>query len=306
MADPNKGAAALDAARRPKLSEVADLTTAVLDLYRRGLPPGDSTGWPSLDHYYTVAPGYLTIVTGWPSSGKSEVLDALLINLARSGWVFDLFSFENQPVSLHLTKILEKWSGKPFRKGPTERLTEDEVSEYLVEIGERFSFADATEGALSIEGVLAAAEARIWQPADAKRGLVIDPWNELEIWVPQGMSKTDYISHALTTVRNWARRKKVHVWIVAHPAKAKREGDKLPIPRPDMISDSQHWWNKADHAITVWRDFENPDDPDTSIFIQKCRFKHLGKIGGVKLRYSIITGQFREVPVEREFSYADR
>jgi hypothetical protein len=45
---------------------------------------------------------------------------------------------------------------------------------------------------------------------------------------------------------------------VAHPQKVARENGKLPVPRPDMISGSQHWWNKADNAITVWRDMENP------------------------------------------------
>ena len=42
---------------------------------------GVSTGWNSVDEYYRVVPGELTIVTGVPNSGKSEWIDALLYNI---------------------------------------------------------------------------------------------------------------------------------------------------------------------------------------------------------------------------------
>ena len=42
-------------------------------------------------------PGELTIVTGVPNSGKSEWIDALLVNLNESvGWKFALCSMENR------------------------------------------------------------------------------------------------------------------------------------------------------------------------------------------------------------------
>jgi twinkle protein len=110
---------------------------------------------------------------------------------------------------------------------------------------------------------------------DSPRGVIIDPWNEIE-HTRGGMSETDYISKSLSTVRNWARLNNVHVWIVAHPAKQRREEGKLPVPRPDMISGSVHWWNKADNAIAVARDYDSEEDL-VDIYIQKVRFKHVGE-----------------------------
>ena len=44
-----------------------------------------------------MVPGELTIVTGVPNSGKSEWIDALLINLAlREQWTFAMCSMENK------------------------------------------------------------------------------------------------------------------------------------------------------------------------------------------------------------------
>ena len=301
MASAEKGAAVLDSskARRPNVFTSTDRRQAVEQLWERGLPPGDCTGWPSVDRYYTVVPGQLTVLTGWPGSGKSEWLDALLVNLALQGWRIAFFSPENQPVEVHIAKLLEKISGKPFGKGPTERLTRDDVIEFNDDIAQWFGWIEAPEAqALTAAQVIEAAEPFLskFEPG-TKRGLVIDPWNELEHWRPPQLSETEYVSQTLSRVRNWARKRGVHVWMVAHPAKMRREeGGKLPIPRPDMISGSQHWWNKADCAITVWRDFEKLDSPEVQIHIQKVRFKHVGRPGVVELRYDRVTGRYSVPP----------
>jgi twinkle protein len=268
---------------------------AVRDLWRRGLPAGDKTGWPSIDTLYTVAPGQLTVVTGWPGSGKSEWLDAMAVNLSRQAWKIVYFSPENSPVELHLAKLMEKVSGRPFGTGPRERIAEDSIGEYLDALAESFGFIEFDSGALTAHGVIEAATPWLSQwPKGAKRGLVIDPWNELEHWRPGGLSETEYVSQTLSFVRNWARHNGVHVWIVAHPQKVPRIDGKLPVPRPDMISGSQHWWNKADCAVTVWRDPERPESRDVDIVVQKIRFKQIGRPGVATLEYDRATGRYAE------------
>lgn len=295
MASAEKGAAALDKARakRPAVISPLDKREQLAELWRRGLPRGDSTGWPGLDKNYTIVPGQLSILTGWPSSGKSEFLDALLVNLARQGWKFVVFSPENQPIELHLSKLIEKYSGKPFGSGRNERVTQDEATEFNDAIAQSFAFIEPSDEqpSLTATEVIDAAKPQLAQWAESKRGLVIDPWNELEHWRPRDMSETEYVSATLSYVRNWARRQAVHVWIVAHPAKIARENGKLPVPRPDMISGSQHWWNKADCALTVWRDLENASAA-VEIHVQKVRFKHVGSPGLVELLYDRVTGRY--------------
>jgi twinkle protein len=277
------------------------LDEEIAALYRDGLPSGDKTGWPSVDRHLSIAPGQLTVLTGWPGSGKSEWLDALLVNLTHQGWRFAMFSPENQPTELHIAKVMEKFAGQPFGAGPTQRMDWDTVYDLMGVIRERFGFMRSVEGSLSAKEIIETAEPWLEQHKAHKRGLVIDPWNELEHWRPQGLSETEYVSQTLSYVRNWARPNKVHVFIVAHPQKMRREADgKLPIPRPDMIAGSQHWWNKADNAVTVWRDMENPDSQNVDIHVQKVRFKHIGRPGVVTLRYDRVCGKYYEIPVLRD------
>lgn len=221
------------------------LLEGLAELYASGLPKGSRTGWPSVDRLYRPLPGQLTVVTGWPGSGKSEWLDALLLNLARQGWRHAIFSPENHPVHLHLVKYLEKFVGKPFDDGPTPRMSLEEAREAATEIDDWFGFMKANpfvkREAFAVEEVLAEAEGWFRQRGllggENRLGLVIDPWNELEHLRPAAMSETEYVSVTLTTVRLWSRRNRVHVWLVAHPQKLRREeGGHLPIPRPDSIS----------------------------------------------------------------------
>ena len=282
---------------RPRLIGPRTVREGLLELWDHGMPSGDRTGWPSLDKHYTVASGQMSIVTGWPSSGKSEWLDALLVNLARQGWKFAMFSPENQPVRLHVAKMLEKWSGKPFAAGPSERIARDEIAEYADELAEHFAYMEVESGAISPESVLLAGLDYLnhFAAGDTHRGLVIDPWNELEHWRPQGLSETEYISKTLSLIRNFARTNGVHVWIVAHPQKLRRDdGGKLPVPTPDAISGSAHFWNKADCAITVYRDLANPESQDVEIHVQKVRFKHIGRAGMVRLKWDRVSGRYHE------------
>lgn len=300
MADADKGRDFLDqqAAKRPAVLAPTDLRGSVEKLWKAGLPSGDKTGWPSVDRHYTVVPGQLTVVTGWPGSGKSEWLDALLVNLSRQGWKIAMFSPENQPTELHVTKLLEKLSGKPFGHGPTERIAEGEIPEYLDALAQSFGFVTSPTGdVISPKAVIEAATPWLEKWKGCKRGLVIDPWNEMEHWRPSNLSETEYVSQTLSMLRGWARASGVHVWIVAHPQKMRREANgELPVPRPDMISGSQHWWNKADCAVTVFRKFDTDAPPEVEIHVQKVRFKHVGRIGAVMLRYDIVTGRYHEIP----------
>jgi twinkle protein len=306
MADADKGMAFLNAqvGKAPAIVAPLELRATVEKLWRDGLPPGDRTGWPSLDKLYTVVPGQLTVLTGWPSSGKSEWLDALLINLMRQGWKTALFSPENQPLELHTAKLLEKISGKPFGHGPTERIAFDEIPEHLDALSQSFGFVTSVSGdAIPAKAVIDAATPWLSKHEGSKRGLVIDPWNELEHWRPSNLSETEYISQTLSMLRSWARANAVHVWIVAHPRNVRRdEGVKLSPPRLDQISGSQHWWNKADCGVTVHRDQTPGASMDVEVHVLKCRFKHVGRIGVVALRYDRVTGRYHEIPALQDVS----
>jgi len=267
-------------------------------LYERGLEAGISPGWNCVERLYTIAreSGELTVVTGIPGHGKSEWLDALLVNLAESeGWKFGICSPENYPISYHLSKLAEKFIGKPFGDGFKSRMLKPEMTEAKAWMDDHFSFLMPDEDNLTVDAVLMLARVLIYQRGI--RGLVIDPWNELDHNRPDGMSETEFISQSLTKIRRFARFHGCHVWLVAHPTKLMKGVDgTYPVPTPYDISGSAHWRNKADNCIAVWRDtIPSNESFEMQIHVQKIRKKHIGRLGLAKLRYEYSTGRYFDV-----------
>jgi twinkle protein len=284
-----------------------EIKAKVLDLWKSGgLPKGSSTGWPSLDKFYTVGLGQWTCVTGSPNSGKSEWLDALLVNLAmRENWKFFIFSPENWPLALHHAKIIEKYIGKPFNPGPTPRMDEDDVEAAEEWMRGKFWFAKPERP--DIVSIVSEAVNCASLSGNYKLGIVVDPWNQLEHYRPSNMTETEYISQTLSTVIDLVRQHNVHLWLVAHPAKMQPDKDgKHRVPTPRDIAGSAHFWNKADNCVTVYRDFLK-DSNEVEVHVQKCRFKHIGRIGLATLAYDRVTGRYSGIPdlnVVRDYKMA--
>jgi twinkle protein len=269
------------------------LTERIMERYYHAPARGHSTGWDVVDEYYTVEPGQLTIVTGVPSSGKSEWLDALVLNLAQAhDWVFAVCSPENAPVELHIEKLLEKVEGKPIRLGPSDRMSPHDIASGLMFLQAHLRLI-VPEDALTIQGVIDRATVLVRRVGI--HGLVIDPFNEFDHTRERGQTETEYIGHVLGALKRWARKWGVHVWLVAHPQKLfRREDGSYPIPTPYDINGSANFRNKADNCITVWRDEAVPDSP-VQIHIQKVRHKHIGRVGMAELEWDRRTGRYASV-----------
>lgn len=68
---------------------VEDLTEKLEKLYETGYDRGVSTGLSTLDDYYRVRLGEMTLVGGIPGHGKSGILGQFIVNLARRHkWIF--------------------------------------------------------------------------------------------------------------------------------------------------------------------------------------------------------------------------
>lgn len=272
---------------------VNDLSSSIDRLYANGWERGISTGWDELDRFFTVRPGELTVVTGIPNSGKSNWVDALIVNLARlEGWRFAIFSPENQPIADHAARFYEKWAMEPFGSGPTPRMspeTKEKAREWAHEHLTWILPDDDTEW--TVDTVLDRARQLVLRRGIT--GIVIDPWNELEHALEPGMTETVYIGRALKRIRQFARRHSVHVFLVAHPQKMYREDGKYPVPTLYDISGSANFRNKADNGIVVWRDFQSDAAP-VEIHVQKVRFRQVGRIGFAKLHYQKVTQTYTD------------
>ena len=143
----------------------------------------------------------------------------------------------------------------------------------------------------SLNAVLA--NAKILVKKYGMRGLIIDPYNELDhTRRDSGVNETEYVSSFLTKLRKFAREHEVHIWLVAHPAKLAKDKDgNYPVPDGYSVSGSAHFFNKADNIMAVHR---TVGSDDVEIHVQKIRSRWLGKVGMCKLTWNKKNGRFKE------------
>jgi len=256
------------------------------DLYAKGTGKGFSTGYSSVDTIYTVAPGQLTVVTGYPSSGKSNFVDQLMINLARThDWKFAICSFENQP-EIHISRLMEIYTKKRFFDG-RGRMNEQERDQAFKFVQDHFLFIDNNgEEPSTLDSILE--RARIGVKRMGIRGLVIDPYNYIDL-NKTNSTETEAISNMLTRVQRFCNAHDVHTWFVAHPSKINRSGVEQPRPDGMAISGSMAWWAKADCGITVHRLEEYVE-----IAVWKSRYRWVGTQGETTLLYNKVSGTYEE------------
>jgi len=273
--------------------QVSDYRQEVQQLYQNGMIGGLSTGIHSIDNLFTIVQGQLSIVTGLPGSGKSEFIDQLMVNLSQQyGWKFAVASFENPP-ALHIAKLAEKISGKPFFDGPTAKMSETEASTTLDYIHEHFMFLEQRTGeAATIDSVLDRCQQAVMRMG--VRGLVIDPYN----YIAQSQKADNEhqgINDMLTRLVAFARAQGIHIWFIAHPAKMPTDQEgRTAVPKGMNISGSASFFAKADLGVTVHRN----KNGDVEVHCWKVRFKWLGKLGKVTLDYDVPSGRYSDQSID--------
>lgn len=262
----------------------------VMDLIIRGEDTGLSTGLSNLDGIYKLSPAKLNVVTGIPGSGKSELIDQIMVNAAeQEGWRFAICSFENHPKA-HIKKILEKRTRTASSGMPVP-----EIDKALGWCQNHFFFIRFDDGQpCRIDDILE--RARIATLRYGIRGLVIDPFNYIQR--DTDVTETQFISDMLTKCRQFTQSTDCVIFFVAHPAKLMRVGGTYPMPGGYDISGSAAWYAKADAGLTVGR---GRTDGVTIVECWKQRDKGLGNHGTIALAYDKATGIFSdgaEKPIE--------
>jgi twinkle protein len=270
------------------------LADEVIHFYKHGYPNGYAINLPGLGQKnLQLMLGQFTSVTGIPGSGKSEFVDWMMIQMSRDhGWVWGIVSPENQPSSLHITKLAEKYTGKAFgfRENSAFRISPNELAIALDFIHSHFLFININEVDMSLNGLLDKVEELVVRKGI--KGFEFDPWNK----VRHDKIDVDYLRSSLNNVSYRCKRSGVHGIIVAHPTKMEREKkgnvEKYKIPTLYSISGGADWYNQTDNGLTVYRDHETGL---VTVYRQKIRYNWLGTQGWSSYRYNTLTNNYEYV-----------
>ena len=117
------------------------------------------------------------------------------------------------------------------------------------------------------------------------RGVLVDPWNEIEhLWGKQDTEAT-YLNRALKHLKRLARRFQIFVVIVAHPTAAGGRVASIDEANLYDINGGAVWNNKADVGVIVWAD--DVALPERHIRVAKSKdYQRMGRPGIVRMRFA--------------------
>lgn len=208
-------------------------------------------GIDGLEDLWPLVPGTFTIITGWPSHGKSTAVLAAIANLMKQGVPVALGSFETmvKPVLVRRMRACiyrcdEEHDHRVRSRGPA-----DDLMAAKLRVISNLHVTDDTE--LTVERIIEAAIVAVLR--DGIRLLVLDPWNEIEHQRGRDESETEYVGRAIRLLKRFAKDYQCAVWVVAHPRKP-TGGDGTP-KRPSLLdlAGSAHFANKSDYGVVFHR-----------------------------------------------------
>lgn len=246
------------------------------------------TGWYDFDKLVKIKTGYLMVVTGYPSRGKSYFVKNMLMNLSkRYGMKHLIGSFEDTKGSL-FTSLYEMYTQKTFYKTKYE-LGKNALEKVLC--GEEMDFISEhfigfeNDRQWDIDSIIERTE--IEYIKHGIKTLVIDPYNRLKNDYSDREDK--YVGSILSKLCMLAKRLDILIIFVAHPKKPDK-GAELSPPTMYSISGSGDWYNMADYGIIVHRNRNEVGELEdyVRVDIQKVKNFSLGdpKGGNVTLQFN--------------------
>jgi twinkle protein len=245
-------------------------------------------GFGAWERKVMLAPRTMSVVTGHPGHGKSQMWGQIWFQVARAYAVpICVASFETRPKP-HMRRQLRTLLIGELEKNMSER----DIARADEWINDRYIFAVHPEQRPTLDWFLDIAEVAVVR--HGARIIQIDPWNRLEGQRPHGESETDYIGRCLRSIHAFAHDLNCHVQIIAHPAKmdSKRRGE---APILEDISASKNWDNMVDQGFVVHRPMiydGTAQRTEAVLYQRKARFEELGHPCKLNLNYRTDLGRF--------------
>lgn len=201
--------------------------------------------------------GILT-VTGIPTHGKTEYVDACTIDLARLYDEETIVAGFEQTAEEHVVKLMRKMVGKDitcpsYYKDESNDEEFDSAYQFIID---HIFHLDMSKVGGNVVKILEAAAKKIKERRDVggnPKYVVIDPFNMLSI--KGRMSRQEKIEEILRLITTFSHQMNVMVILVAHPFKMKideKTGEYL-IPDFYSVKGSSAFFEMSYHGLVIYR-----------------------------------------------------
>jgi hypothetical protein len=239
---------------------------------------GKYLGFEGMDEYYSMSLGNCTDWTGFPMSGKTQVLMECLMNTSRFyGWKH-LVYFPDVGSNVEIiADLINKKTGKSFNPSSYNVITDDEIVSAIDWITHHFKVLTRND----IKAKMTPIE--FWDYAvqlkkdEGLETASIDSWKDLNHPYNDFGGYAQYLEFVLPYRNQIAEDNDLHLHTIIHPKLTEKENGKRSAPVPYDLKGGSEWFNSGKCMITVHR--EDPTFYKAELYFNKIKPRSNGKIG---------------------------
>jgi hypothetical protein len=239
---------------------------------------GKYLGFEGMDEYYSMSLGNCTDWTGFPMSGKTQVLMECLMNTSRFyGWKH-LVYFPDVGSNVEIiADLINKKTGKSFNPSAYNVITDDEILQAIEWITHHFKVLTRDD----IKAKMTPIE--FWDYAvqlkkdEGLETASIDSWKDLNHPYNDYGGYAQYLEFVLPYRNQIAEDNDIHLHTIIHPKLTEKENGKRSAPVPYDLKGGSEWFNSGKCMITVHR--EDPTFYKAELYFNKIKPRSNGKIG---------------------------
>jgi hypothetical protein len=239
---------------------------------------GKYLGFEGMDEYYSMSLGNCTDWTGFPMSGKTQVLMECLMNTSRFyGWKH-LVYFPDVGSNVEIiADLINKKTGKSFNPSNYNVITDDEILQAIEWITHHFKVLTRDD----IKAKMTPIE--FWDYAvqlkkdEGLETASIDSWKDLNHPYNDYGGYAQYLEFVLPYRNQIAEDNDLHLHTIIHPKLTEKENGKRSAPVPYDLKGGSEWFNSGKCMITVHR--EDPTYYKAELYFNKIKPRSNGKIG---------------------------
>ena len=265
-----------------KITEASDVIDKIYKHRDNYNAKGKYLGWQSLDEFYSMQLGNCTDWTGFPMSGKTQVLMELLLNTSKFyGWKH-LVYFPDVGNNIEiLADLIHKLTGKSFNPLEHNVIKDREITSSIDWVLEHFKILtkyDVKAKMTPFDFYDYAVELK------QKHGLhtaSIDSWKDMSHPYHEYGGYAQYLEVVLPYRNQIAEDNDLHLHTIIHPKLTEKINGKREIPNPYSLKGGSEWANSGKCMITVHR--EDLMHNQVIINFNKIKPRSVGNIGQLLL-----------------------
>lgn len=290
-----------------EILKAANTHESILKYREKGALRGKYLGFDNLHEFYTMSLPGVTDWTGYPQSGKTELLLELLLNTSLFyGWKHFLYVPDVGTKEDIISLLIHKKTGKTFDKRyKSNYITEIEVSNNLDWVLNHFFILHKIDEKAKITpyqfwdfGVNFSSEV-----SGGIQTMVIDSWKDLKH--DRSMRDDQYLEDVLSYRNMIAEKYGMHIHTVIHPkglGNEKNSKGERKVPGPDDLKGGSEWWNNGKNIVVVHR--PEGSSNTTEIYIKKAKPKSVAKQGMTELYLDLVKYNFYAINENNAKVYA--